>query len=287
VDGKNEFRRAGAFINKRYRKLSRGMQAIELKKNNISLNTLILNPDATETIVTVHGMFGNLSQFYMTIAPELSKDFRIILYDLRSHGKSTRHETGYDLQSLSDDIRCLLDALNINKCHVLGFSYGTLIALKFAMLFKERVKKVVALEIPPKSILPQILKGAYGFNDFLVFAYTLPPLVHKNFMRSKRQLENNFKMYEYIYNNTSFVDDMNRDGEFKEEDYNLIDAPVQLLFGKESACIPELNRVYHWIRNHEITLMEGGHNFFSERSIETSIKIKNFLFKPDTSFNHN
>jgi esterase len=253
------------------------VQTVELGKDGVSLNTLILNPEATETIVMVHGMFGNIAQFYMTIAPALSKDFRIVLYDIRSHGKSTRHEKGFDLESLADDIKCLLDALGIAQCHILGFSYGTLIALKFAMMFNDRVLKVVAMEIPPKSFLADTLKGSYGYDDFLVFAYTLPPLVHKNFMRSKRQVENNFKMYEYIYNQTTFVDDMNHNDEFQEKDYRLITAPVKLLFGKESVCVNELNRVSSWITYGEITFMEGGHNFFSEKPSETSLVIKKFL----------
>jgi len=260
------------------------MQAIDLGKENIVLNTLILSPDAEETIVMVHGLFGNIAQFYMSIAPELSKDFRIILYDIKSHGKSTCHNTGYDLISLADDIKCLLEVLKIDKCHLLGFSYGALIVLKFAMMFKDRVKKVITLEVPPKSLLPSLLKGAYEFDHFLGFADTLPPLVRQNFMRSKRQVEKNFNMFKYIINKTSFIEDSNLESEFGEEDFKLIEAPVQLLFGKESVCVRELNRIKDWIRFREIFIIDGGHVFFIESPIETLTAIKDFLKKPDSFF---
>jgi esterase len=253
------------------------MYPVKLGKENVYLNTLILNPEAKETILMVHGMFGNIAQFYFTIAPELSKDFKIILFDLRGHGKSTRTSDGYTLSSLANDIKCLLDALKIEQCHILGFSFGTLIALKFTMEYKGRVKKVVAMDIPPKATLPEMLKDAYSFDNFLDFASTLPSLVHKNFMRSDRQLRKNFEMYKHLYNSTSFVDDLNRDKNFTEADYRSINAPVLLLFGQESACISELMRVFGWIKNKVIQFEEGGHNFFSDRPVNSAEKIRNFL----------
>lgn len=258
------------------------MHTIEVSKDQAKINTLILNPEATETLVMIHGMFGNLSQFYMTIAPGLSRHFKIVMYDIRSHGKSSQHSTGYDLISLTDDLDALLNKLQINKCHILGFSYGALIALKYAMRFGERVHKIIAVEIPPKSLLPATFKGSYSFDDFMNFTSTLTPHVYKNFMRSKRQVENSYKMYDFIFNHTSFVDDMNREEIFSEEDYSSLKLPVFLFFGKNSPCMPELLRVNDWLRNKEVTIEDGGHGFFMENPEESVRKMNDFLLKAET-----
>jgi pimeloyl-ACP methyl ester carboxylesterase len=230
----------------------------------------------------VHGIFGNLAQFYMTIAPKLSRDFRIVLYDLRSHGKSTCHDIGYDLQSLSNDIKYLLDALNIDKCHLVGFSFGSLIVLKFGMLFKDRVKKIVLLDVPPKFMFPMKQRGAFGFNDFLDFTSELPPLMRKTFMRNKRQIEHNYTKYEYIVNQTSFIQDVKQDGEFSAEDYRIINVPMKLIFGRQSDALYEFNRIRGWIKNSEISFIDGDHYFFAENPDETSEVIRDFFNNPAT-----
>jgi pimeloyl-ACP methyl ester carboxylesterase len=259
------------------------MHGIKIEKDQAVINTSVLNPEGKKTLVMVHGMFGNLSQFYMTIAPGLSKHFKVVLYDIRSHGKSSQHATGYDLISLTDDLDALLEKLQIAKCHILGFSYGALIALKYAMRFREKVEKVIAIEIPPKSLLPWTYKGSYTFKDFMDFASTLTPYVYKNFMRSKRQIDSSYKIYDYIFNHTSFVEDMNRESIFGVNDYYPLDLPVFLFFGKSSPCLPELYRVQYWLRCKEVTIEDGGHGFFMENPEASVKKMNDFLLKIETS----
>lgn len=255
------------------------MQAIDIGKGNIVLNTLVLNQEAEDVVVMVHGMFGNIAQFYMSIAPELAKNFRIVMYDIKCHGKSSRHDTGYDLLSLADDIRCLLDTLKIDKCYILGFSFGTLIALKFAMEFKDRVKGLIALEIPIKSYLPNLLKGSYDFSHFLGFTDWLPEAAQQNFMGNNRIANKNFEMIKYIINNTSFIEDLNLEKEFEEKDYQNINTNMLLMFGKESVFMKELERIKNWIKYPEIILMKGGHFFPIDDAFETSLIIKDFIIK--------
>ena len=81
--------------------------------NNRKTHILELNPEASETIVMVHGMFTNLSIFYFNIAPELAKKYHVVMYDLRSHGLSGKIDNGYDLETLSNDLMDLLRHLNL------------------------------------------------------------------------------------------------------------------------------------------------------------------------------
>ncbi|MBN2485678.1 MAG: alpha/beta hydrolase [Bacteroidales bacterium] len=255
------------------------MPAIEItyrgQKGEIHIQEL--NPGATDTIVLVHGMFGNLSQFYLTIAPFLAREFRVLMYDLRSHGRSTCFKTGFDLNTLSEDLNRVIIESGAEKCHLLGFSYGALIVLKYAMRFGEKVNKVIALEIPPRHTLPFKDKGTYTFDDFWAFALSLPPHVRDNFLRSKRQVKNTYNLYENIFNNTSFVEDMNNEKEFSSSDYTLVQAPVQLFFGDHSICLPELERVKNWINKKTISFEQGDHGFFMHRCEQSANKMIEFL----------
>ncbi len=253
------------------------MPAIEIKEKCITLNVQELNPEGKETLVLLHGMFGNLSQFYLTLGPELSKYYRVIMYDLRSHGRSSRQADGYDLHSLAEDLRCLLDTLGINSVNLLGYSYGSLVAIKFALLYQYRVKKLIAVEVPPKPEFPYKAKGTYSFNDFLGFAWTLPENVRNNFLRSDRQIKTTFQMYEYVHNHTSFVDDANKEHEFTKDDYNKLTIPVMLMYGNGSICIPELNRICNWIKNVQVVKLDGDHGFFMHKQKESALEIRKFL----------
>ena len=86
------------------------MQIVKLK-NGLGLNVQVLNPEGIETVLMVHGMFGNLSHFYLTIAPFIASDYKVVLFDLKSQGRSDKIETGYDLKTFAEDVIGLADAL--------------------------------------------------------------------------------------------------------------------------------------------------------------------------------
>ncbi len=255
------------------------MPTVELNtgKEIGELHLQTLNPDGEDVIVLIHGMFGNLAQFYLTLAPFLSEKYHVIMYDLRCHGRSSCFKNGFDLISLTDDLKALLDQLNIEKCHLLGFSYGALIALKFSVRYKDLVDRIIAVEIPPKPPFPIKKRGTYTFDDFMNFSSTLTPNVRDNFLRSKRQIKNTFKTYEFIINRTTFVEDMNNEKAFDSDDYGRIEVPVQLFFGDKSICLPELHRISSWIKNKVISIGEGDHGFFMKNPEKTAKEIIRFL----------
>ena len=125
------------------------MPIIDLPK--VRLHVQELNPDGPETIIMVHGMFSNLAVYYFNIAPMLAKHYRVVLFDMKGHGMSEKVRTGYDLTSMTDDLRDLMDALGIEKAHLAGYSYGGLVALKMAARFPERVGKLAIIEGPERA----------------------------------------------------------------------------------------------------------------------------------------
>lgn len=106
--------------------------------------------DAASTatpVVFVHGLvMDNLSSFYFTLANPVAAQRPVVLYDLRGHGRSERPPTGYTVDELVADLAALLDALSIDRCALVGNSFGGLLALAFAAAHPARVTALVVID---------------------------------------------------------------------------------------------------------------------------------------------
>ena len=100
----------------------------------------------TENLIMLHGLSGNLAVWHLRMVGRLQKDFRIVTYDLRGHGYTEMPPTGYTTKHLAEDLRGLLDALEIERTSLVGHSFGSDVALHFALLYPERVNKIIAME---------------------------------------------------------------------------------------------------------------------------------------------
>ena len=93
-----------------------------------------------EAIVLLHGGTSNLESWTTRgVVDNLSKDFRVIAFDARGHGKSDApHEpSAYGRQQALDVVR-ILDALKIDKAHIIGFSLGSSTVAQLLTLHPER-----------------------------------------------------------------------------------------------------------------------------------------------------
>jgi pimeloyl-ACP methyl ester carboxylesterase len=70
----------------------------------------------------------------------LQQKFQVITYDRRGFGKSSG---GEDITWDADDLKALLDRLNIRKAHVLGMSQGARVALQFARRNPDRILSLI------------------------------------------------------------------------------------------------------------------------------------------------
>lgn len=70
--------------------------------------------------------------------PAFSTVFNILRYDMRGHGQSSVPAGDYTLEMLTSDLRGLLDALSIGRCHYVGLSIGGMIGMAAAARFPLR-----------------------------------------------------------------------------------------------------------------------------------------------------
>jgi len=97
-------------------------------------------------VVMLHGLTGNLAVWHLKMVPKLRRKYRITTYDLRGHGRSDAPPTGYTTRDMAEDLRGVMDALEIERVHLVGHSLGADISLHFALLYPDRAEKLVLIE---------------------------------------------------------------------------------------------------------------------------------------------
>jgi pimeloyl-ACP methyl ester carboxylesterase len=95
-----------------------------------------------EPVILIHGLHSSadINWRITGILGDLAKDHRVIALDLPGHGRSDRpdKEEAYGLQ-LVKDIVLLLDHLKIEKAHIVGYSLGGMVVMKFVASHPDRV----------------------------------------------------------------------------------------------------------------------------------------------------
>ena len=96
-------------------------------------------------VILVHGLAANIGVDWVRpkILPKLAEHYQVVALDLRGHGRSGKpHDPGqYGVQIVEDIVR-LMDHLKIQKAHLVGYSMGGFIVLKFAMAHPDRLLSV-------------------------------------------------------------------------------------------------------------------------------------------------
>jgi 3-oxoadipate enol-lactonase len=88
---------------------------------------------------------------YAQVTPVMIDHFQVLDYDPRGYGQSDRPDQEYSFDVWCDDMVGLLDAVGIERCHVHGGSMGSMVALRFAARFPERVGGLVVSGCAVKS----------------------------------------------------------------------------------------------------------------------------------------
>ena len=93
-------------------------------------------------LILLHGNGEDHSYFEQQIA-FFSSFYRVIALDTRGHGKTPRGEREFTISQFADDLYEFMLKQNISKAHILGFSDGANIAMKFAIKYPEYADKLI------------------------------------------------------------------------------------------------------------------------------------------------
>jgi pimeloyl-ACP methyl ester carboxylesterase len=120
-----------------------------------------------EDVVFVHGLGANLAFWRFEVLVALGRALRLTVYDLKGHGYSSVPPAGYSTFDMASDLTALLDHLGIASAHLVGHSFGGLIALQQAALRPERVQSVTVIDSRVRALQPAIDLGSWRDADAL------------------------------------------------------------------------------------------------------------------------
>jgi len=101
-----------------------------------------------DPVILLHG-FSDRKEHWRAQVGALSEHFKVIRLDNRGAGKSDRPDGEYSMEVYASDIAGLIDSLEIKKAHIIGHSMGGMIAQNFAILYPNRVNKLILLNTLP------------------------------------------------------------------------------------------------------------------------------------------
>ena len=97
------------------------------------------------TLIFLAGM-GSSAYIFNKFAPRFTDKFRVLALTRRGHGDSDYPETGYDADTLTEDIRQFMDQLNVEKATLAGHSLAGVELTHFVATYPTRVEKLIYLD---------------------------------------------------------------------------------------------------------------------------------------------
>jgi non-heme chloroperoxidase len=109
-----------------------------------------------QPVVLIHGYPLDGSSWERQTRELLDLGYRVVTYDRRGFGKSSKVTTGYDYDTFATDLKGVLDELDLNDVILVGFSMGTGELARYAKLFgTDRIAKFAFLASLEPGMLGQ------------------------------------------------------------------------------------------------------------------------------------
>lgn len=210
-------------------------------------------------LILLHGN-GEDSHYFEKCIPYLSHFFRVIAVDSRGHGRSGRGTARLDFDCMAEDLCALLDTLEIPKAHLLGFSDGGNLAIKFALLYPQRVEKLIlngANVSMLRGVVPWVQLPIYPAVGLLT---ALSPLDQN--IRNKRDI---LALMAHNYG-------------VGLQDLQLIEQETLLIVGDRDMILPSHTRaMVHEFPHATLAVLDGSHFVAAESPARFSLNCLYFL----------
>jgi pimeloyl-ACP methyl ester carboxylesterase len=203
-----------------------------------------------QPLVMVHA-WGDTPYLFLNLASALSSNFRVITYSGRGHGKSEIPDWGYDIPTLTEDLKQLLDTLSIDRVSLLGMSSAGNEITAFTTQYPERVRRLIYLEagydighalgaealstlpgnvIPDQDALSSLDSYRAWYHNFWFADVPWNELLEKN-LRAHTQVMTDGTIQ--TMPNTQILGALLQSHKNYHRDYRNVKAPVLALFASE------------------------------------------------------
>lgn len=95
------------------------------------------------SLLFLGGTGWDLRRTRAPLGPPLTDHFHVALFDQRGQGQSEKPPGPYTMLDYAEDAVGVLDALAWKRAHVVGYSFGGMVAQELAIRWPERVKRLV------------------------------------------------------------------------------------------------------------------------------------------------
>ena len=120
-----------------------------------------------DPLVFIHGL-GSSSQDWGFQVDHFSKDYQVVIFDVRGHGRSDKPAGPYSLALFAQDTVALIQALNIAPAHVVGISMGGMIGLQLVLDAPELVRSLVVVNSGPAMVVQSFRDQLQVWQRFLI-----------------------------------------------------------------------------------------------------------------------
>ena len=114
-------------------------------KDNKNIYCEILNNQQGLPVVFLLNGLSQTTASWGFMTPMLKEKYTVVLVDFVFQGGSDKEGEWRDFDQHAEDVKCVLDNLSIAKASFIGLSYGSIVAQHLAVLFPERIEKLVLL----------------------------------------------------------------------------------------------------------------------------------------------
>lgn len=105
-----------------------------------------------EPVLLIHGL-GSCTEDWDLQVKALERDFTVVTYDVRGHGKTAKPAGKFSVLQFAGDAAKLIEHLGLGPVHVMGLSMGGMIAFQLATDRPELVRSIIIVNSGPEMIL--------------------------------------------------------------------------------------------------------------------------------------
>ncbi|KZY29919.1 hypothetical protein A3731_25720 [Roseovarius sp. HI0049] len=118
-----------------------------------------ITPD-TIPVLMLHGGMMSFETSFGAMLPTLTESHTVIGVEQQGHGHTPLHDAPLTAETMRRDTLGVLDALSVERVHVVGFSAGGMLALELAVNAPDRVASVVAISAAsqPSGFIPGMIE---------------------------------------------------------------------------------------------------------------------------------
>ncbi|MCA9930575.1 MAG: alpha/beta hydrolase [Anaerolineales bacterium] len=225
-------------------------------------------------LLLLPGLLGTISSQWRNFLKPLSSDYRVILMDLRGHGRSENNAAGLNANRMLQDVIGLLDYLQITAVHIAGYSLGGYIGLMMAATSPRRVSSLL-IHATKFYWTPESVAKMQRQLDPDLMAEKVPTyadqLVQEHGARQWREL---------VREAAALITDIAQTG-LREKNLENIQCPVLVSVGERDELVPlmEVQRLSRMLPHGELLVLPGVHHPYPTLQLIPLLPMMQHFFK--------